>query len=388
MKRTLFILIAVLISAGHLKAQPVNFIQGKWDDAKVKALSENKYLFIDCFTEWCGWCKTLDKNTFSNPKVGEVMNKNFVAVKIDMEKDYGINLSMKYRVNAFPTALIFDYKGNLVYRILGYADPDKYLNYLAEAMNPEKQYKLKGVSDKIDLDFPQFYRDAFAGNGKRKWPEQKVVTDYLDQRKDLFDEVSWAVIKICGGGEKYDQQVLNNIAKYKELYGPEVDEKTGNILYSQLSAAIKSKDVKKFNACLDNVNKYAGDDKAEMLQSFSLSYYSGIGDWTSFAKVFQEYLDKKGYKEAGTVNSYCWNIYEKCDDQAVISKACQWMKKAVEVDSQYAYLDTYASILYKNKQLKEAEIQAKKAIEAGKKSGDDVKSTEELLVKIQAVPGK
>ena len=388
MKKILVFMLGALIATVNITAQPVNFIQGKWEDARAKALSEKKYLFVDCFTEWCGWCKTLDKNTFSDSKVGELMNKNFVAVKIDMEKDYGINLSMKYRVNAFPTALIFNPEGKLVYRIMGYSDPDKYLGLLNDAMNPAKQYNLLGITDKIDLDFPQFYRDAFAGNGKRKWPDQKVVSDFLDQQKDLYDEISWAVIKVCDGGEKYNKQVLDNAAKYRKFYGPEVDDKIASILYSQLSLAIKSKDVNKFNLCINNVNKYGGESKDEMLQSFNLSYYSGIGDWTGFAKVFQGYLDKDGYKEAGTINSYCWNIYEKCEDQAIVSKACQWMKRALETDSQYAYLDTYAALLYKNKQYSEAETQAKKAIEAGKKSGDDFKSTQDLLEKILAAQNK
>jgi hypothetical protein len=60
------------------------------------------------------------------------------------------------------------------------------------------------------------------------------------------------------------------------------------------------------------------------------------------------------------------------------------MKEVVAKEPQYAYLDTYASILYKCGQLKDAEAWANKAIEAGKKSGDKVTSTEELLVKIKS----
>jgi hypothetical protein len=59
------------------------------------------------------------------------------------------------------------------------------------------------------------------------------------------------------------------------------------------------------------------------------------------------------------------------------------MKKAIENDSQYAYVDTYAALLYKNKNYQEAERIANQAISIGKKAGENVKSTEELLEKIK-----
>jgi thioredoxin-related protein len=389
MKKGFLSFAIILLTLGFLNAQSVSFIDGKWEDAKVKAKSENKYLFIDCYTEWCGWCKILDKNTFGDAKVAEFMNRNFVSVKIDMEKDYGINLAMKFRVNGFPTALIFNSKGQLVYRIVGYLEPDAFIKSVTKAMDQARQYDLKGISEKVDLDFPQFYKDVFAGNGKRKWPELKTVTDFLDKQKDLFDEISWCVIAICGGGEKYEQHFLTNKDKYYKLYGPEVDDKVSNILYTRLNKAIQDKDNSRFNDCLNDANKYLTSGKEETLQSFKLSYYSGINDWKSFTKEFKIYLEKNGYTGAGTINSYCWGIYEKCDDPEVISAACEWMKKALENDSQYAYMDTYAALLYKNKNYNEAEKYATQAISIGKKAGEDVKSTEELLEKVKtALQGK
>jgi thioredoxin-related protein len=385
MKKRIQILAVTLFTFGFLSAQSVNFVNGTWEEVKAKAKSEKKFLFVDCYTEWCGFCKLLDKNTFSNEKVGEIMNAKFVSVKIDMEKDYGINLGMKYRVNAFPTALIFNPEGQLVYRLMGYAEPEQYIVSIKKAMDPATQMNFKGVTDKVDLGFPQFYKDAFAGNGKRKWPEEKTVTDFLDQQKDLFDEVSWSVIAICGGGDKYQQYFLSNLKKYIDLYGSEAEDKVSYILYQKLDAAVKEKNENKFRECLDGIEKYIPvADRENTLQSFKLSFFSGIEEWKSFAQEFEFYVQKTGYSNAGMINSYCWGIYEKCDDQEIISKACNWMKKATEKDSQYAYLDTYAALLYKNKEYAEAERVAVVAISTGKNAGEDVKTTEELLDKIKA----
>jgi thioredoxin-related protein len=268
MKKAILSLSMICLSVAFLNAQSVNFINGKWEEAREKAKSENKYLFVDCYTEWCGWCKILDKNTFSNAKVAELMNANFVSVKIDMEKDYGINLAMKYRVNAFPTGLIFNSKGQLVYRILGYQDAEPFITTVSKAMNQSDQHNLQGISTNVDLDFPQFYKDIFAGNGKRKWPGQKTVADFLDRQTDLFNEITWSVIAICNAGEKYEQFFLDNSGKYSTLFGSEADDKVNSILYGRLNKAIQKKGNALFTECLNDVYKYLSSGKEEIRQSF------------------------------------------------------------------------------------------------------------------------
>ena len=55
------------------------------EQASAKAKAENKLIFLDCFTQWCGPCKMMAKNIFPTEKVGEYMNAHFVNLKIDME---------------------------------------------------------------------------------------------------------------------------------------------------------------------------------------------------------------------------------------------------------------------------------------------------------------
>lgn len=42
-------------------------------------------LFIDAYTDWCGWCKKMDKDTFTNPVIAEILNNNFYPVKFNAE---------------------------------------------------------------------------------------------------------------------------------------------------------------------------------------------------------------------------------------------------------------------------------------------------------------
>jgi thioredoxin-related protein len=72
-------------------AQTENHFAGpvKWlsfAEAVEKSKTEKRKIFIDVFTEWCGWCKVMDKNTFPDPEIARILNENFYPVKLDAEQ--------------------------------------------------------------------------------------------------------------------------------------------------------------------------------------------------------------------------------------------------------------------------------------------------------------
>ena len=105
----------------HAKSavQGIDFFHGSFSEAKAKAAKENKLIFIDAYTVWCGPCKWMAANTFTDSAVGEFFNKNFVNMKVDMEKGEGRELARRYRVAAYPTLLFVDSQGAVKHRAMG-----------------------------------------------------------------------------------------------------------------------------------------------------------------------------------------------------------------------------------------------------------------------------
>lgn len=65
----------------------------KWygfEEGYKKAVASNKILLVDAYTEWCGWCKVMDRETYTNPTVISALDKDFVCVKFnpEIEKNY------------------------------------------------------------------------------------------------------------------------------------------------------------------------------------------------------------------------------------------------------------------------------------------------------------
>ena len=123
-----------------ISAQEVNEGVDFMDNASFqevlnKAKSENKMVFVDCYTEWCGPCKMMSSEEFPQKQAGDYFNPKFVSVKIDMEKGEGPELCTRFDVHAFPTFLFMDSDGNLLHRMVGYSKIDKFIAKVEEGLN-------------------------------------------------------------------------------------------------------------------------------------------------------------------------------------------------------------------------------------------------------------
>lgn len=372
-------------AAQHGDGGGVKFFKGGWDDVLAEARKTGKHVFVDAFTDWCGWCEEMDKKTFSDATVAAYLDKNFVPVQFDMEEGDGLRLAMKYRVTGFPSFLIFAPDGRLVYKLFGYQPPEDFLADLAPALDPAKQLALPGLSTEVDLPFPEFYRMACAKGKARKWPNDSTVAAYLEGRKDWFDEVSWSVIYRFGGGEKGQEFLLANRILLSELYGKsEVDEKLFGLLWRRMSSAAERKSRIGLDSVLTQSDTLFSDRTASQRWWLELNYCKTAEDWSGLARCMDAYLDTATVLPHSTINDVSWNLYENCDDAAVLERAISWMERATAEKPIWMYLDTYAALLYKSARYPDAEREALRAIETGKQEKEDTKSTEGLLDKIRS----
>lgn len=105
----------------------VQFKKESWNEVLKMAKKENKLIFLDIYATWCGPCKRLKANTFSDAEVGKLYNQKFINVALDGEKGEGLELARKYAVRSYPTLLFLDGNGNIVNRTGGYHNPKEFI---------------------------------------------------------------------------------------------------------------------------------------------------------------------------------------------------------------------------------------------------------------------
>lgn len=102
----------------------IKFFDGTWSEALEQAKEEDKVIFLDAYASWCGPCKLMTANTFTDESVGTFFNEHFINYKMDMEKHAdGPRLSTKYGLRAYPTLYFIGSDENIVHQALGYLKP-------------------------------------------------------------------------------------------------------------------------------------------------------------------------------------------------------------------------------------------------------------------------
>lgn len=247
MNRLIFIIIALLIAVAAFGQ--TNFRQLSFDEALAAAKAEGKYVFIDCYTSWCGPCKMMADKVLPQKEVGDYMNGKFVCIKIDMEKGEGPELAKRFAVTAYPTFLVVKGDGSLARRIVG-GEPDgkKFIEKVDAAFDANSAANLEAeyAAGNRKMDFLLKYTKALleAGNAeKAKAVGLDIITSLEDAQR--CTEPYWFIYEdyrlspIGSGNLAY---LLRHVDQFRKNVGVEkVDEKLASLFGLQFEEIIRGR---------------------------------------------------------------------------------------------------------------------------------------------------
>lgn len=95
------------------------FFEGSYAALLQEAQRQQKMVFIDVYTDWCGPCKQMDQQVFPLKAVGDKYNPLFISYKLNAEKGEGVALAKKFNIGAYPSFLYLDNNGYLVHKVAG-----------------------------------------------------------------------------------------------------------------------------------------------------------------------------------------------------------------------------------------------------------------------------
>ena len=111
------------------------------NDGLAKAAAEKKFLLVDVYTDWCGWCKKMDDEVYSNASISEIISAKFIAAKFNPEKDGEVNYKNQKLTNrefaekiigveGFPSLAVFSPTGDFTSKTAGYIPVDAFIQML------------------------------------------------------------------------------------------------------------------------------------------------------------------------------------------------------------------------------------------------------------------
>lgn len=405
-KGFLFALLLMIISGANAQDKGIHFEHGsKWKSILETAKKENKYIFVDCFTTWCGPCKYMSANIFPKEEVGTFFNNNFISAKFQIDSTTKDEEEIKnqyadasfiakaYNIRAYPTYLFFNSDGELVHQELGSSEADEFIAKGANAMNPGKQYFTQvkkydaGNREPLFLkNLAMVSRGAFDQAGTSKY-----ASAYLATKPDLENKETLRFIyeTTMSSRDEGFSIMLSNPAKFEtvvdrhELHGA-LSGLISKDEAEKIDYGFQKFDTKQWETYSAVLTKKYPEYADEVLVGFKTSIFRNKKDWKSYASAINQYASSK-YINNAELNDFAWTIFKNCNDKKLLTAAAGWSKKFFEKETKQnaTYMDTYANLLYKLGQKENAIIWEQKAMTADIAQGHDTIWEEEVIGKIK-----
>ena len=237
MKKGMAVMMFVL-AGGLAYGQGIDFREISLDEALAQAKKEKKYVFMDCYTYWCGPCKNMERNVFSREEVGAYFNSTFVCVKYDLAQEEWKWMKEKYDIQAVPTYLILSPDGTVYHKVVGGRSADVFIELFKQGMNKKNSLSyLEDLHRKGKIGKDELLRYAGALREARDKREAGILDELLTRLtdKEKVQAKYWSVFKNKEFGNEDYHFVVANLDAFQKNVGKEIVDDFFQKSYGQLT---------------------------------------------------------------------------------------------------------------------------------------------------------
>jgi thiol-disulfide isomerase/thioredoxin len=280
-------------------AQGIVFQEGSFNDVLAKAKKENKPVFVDCYTTWCGPCKWLSANVFTNKAVGDYYNKNFVSFKLDMEKGEGKDFRTKYQIAAYPTLMFLNPDGEVRHRAVGAMDTTAFIRLGETALDTTRNFGTYLTKYKNGNREPAFLADFArqAYNANYAFNIDEYFSTQTEEQ--LLSELNFELIEIYNppvNSREFKNLILKREQYYKTVGQHRTDNKVKFILSRHVQLYEKSIDQKNIQPFLLPVISQLGvADSVQLSYKVEMDYNQNrTRNWERYFEILNILFQKYG----------------------------------------------------------------------------------------------
>ena len=307
MKKLLFAICLLAVTLAS-KAAEIKFIENPtWTSVLEQAKKENKIIFLDAYATWCGPCKQMDAETYTNDAVANFYNANFINVKYDMEKGEGAMLADRYYVSAYPNLVFISPDGVMLHKGVGFVAANEFLTLAKTAKNPETQYyTLK--KNALKLTNAQFLKFAKQAIELQDEDFGYLSKDFLAAKADILGDsdlidliMNYAFVLPKEKDLTYFSTSKSKILREGKYTEEDFEERLVSLaIQFALSDEVQVTDEIDFDAVKKILDKYVPERSFFVYNYFRTQYFLENKEMESALSAFNEILDnptKVGYSQ-------------------------------------------------------------------------------------------
>lgn len=318
--------------------EAIQFQDLPFKDLIAKAKKEKKIVFIDAYASWCGPCKMMERNVFTQKSVGDYYNSNFINAHFDMEKGEGREIATKYGVRSYPTYLFLNGDGELVSQNYGYMEAGMFLTMAQDVNSPNnKKGSLKDRFAAGEKD-PEFLINIMKLNSSSDFNFAKAASErYFENRKKTEEltkeDVGLLLFFLKSTEDKNYKTFTDRKAEIIKFLPEETYKEFDNQirLGSIVEQSIDHKN-KKINEdyFMKTAEPLVGKHDAEIkLNQTKLSYYEQNANFPEYEKAALEYYRNTEAFEPNELLKAAWIFSEQVKTPSSLKKAAEWAEKSV-----------------------------------------------------------
>jgi thioredoxin-related protein len=403
----------------------VTFIRANsWQEILNKAREEKKNIFVDGYTTWCGPCKKMDSEVFTNEQLGAIINQNFIVIKIQFDKTKNDPIFIQewyteadrmlddYKITTFPTYLFFSSEGTLIQKENGYKTIKDFISIVSNISNADQdyntavwQYRSGIINKNALLTLAKRARDRqddslayqIATSFKKLVLDSARFPDALnmDVRNFIVDFQNLFTLQDSLVTYLYKNKTLSDLALGQKGFSTNFTDYliAKELIYSVIKPnGVFTDNSPDWNAIKNRINQsydlVTGD---KLLTRAKIDWYDYRKDWSNVVKYNIEKISIEGIDSAGFAGSAINNmvydvIFMHSDEPTALNKGIEFMEYLLDRHWDHdTWIDTYANLLYKSGRKKEALKYEELALSIAKKRKDQVRINEyqEIIKKIR-----
>ena len=353
MRKFIPFILCLFLSMVTFAQTGVDFQHLTFDEALAKAKAENKLVFVDCYTTWCGPCKHMTNEVFPQPAAGEYFNPRFVCVKYDMEKE-GKELGKKLGVRAYPSFFIIRPDGTVQHTIVGGGDLESFIKRVELGLNEktsllylDQQYDKGKMKKKELMAYVNALNDAY-NQKKAKEVEGKLKS--MLSEKDRLKAEYWPLLESTKMGTPDFQFILDHLAVLEKNVGKEkIDKYLKNAFVRQLGTYLNGRggELSALQEMKQQIEKLNIADKEFLLKQCGMAEAVLTGKPAMLIELIENNLSSFSGDNAWTAISALGGVQAKASKEelnrmaALVEKMMQDPKNEKSKDFMQSYVDHF-----------------------------------------------